>query len=68
MNTLAASFVVAIGNSLQASGAPFPVFAIGFLFIGFGAAFLVSLLLKLSIICQVTNYLISTASCIGCWV
>ena len=68
MNTLAASFVVAIGNSLQASGAPFPVFAIGFLFIGFGAAFLVSPSLKLSTIYQMTNYLIYTASCIGCWI
>ncbi|PIL23351.1 MFS general substrate transporter [Ganoderma sinense ZZ0214-1] len=35
-----ASFMVAIGNSLQASGSQFPVFVIGFLFVGFGAAFL----------------------------
>ncbi|KAM5539257.1 hypothetical protein V8D89_007130 [Ganoderma adspersum] len=35
-----ASFVVAIGNSLQAAAPPFPAFVVGFLFIGFGAAFL----------------------------
>ena len=40
---LTASFVVAIGNALQASAPPFYAFVVGFLFIGFGAAFLVSL-------------------------
>ncbi|KAI0703690.1 MFS general substrate transporter [Cerioporus squamosus] len=35
-----ASFILAIGNSLQASGAPFPVFVIAYIFAGYGEAFL----------------------------
>ncbi|PIL22933.1 MFS general substrate transporter [Ganoderma sinense ZZ0214-1] len=36
----AASFMIAIGNSLRVSTPPFPVFVVGFLLIGFGGAFL----------------------------
>ncbi|TFK82924.1 MFS general substrate transporter [Polyporus arcularius HHB13444] len=34
------SFILAIGNSLQASGAPFPVFVIAHIFAGYGESFL----------------------------
>ncbi|EJF64656.1 MFS general substrate transporter [Dichomitus squalens LYAD-421 SS1] len=40
MMMFVASLIVAVGNALQASGAPFPAFVIGFLFAGFGGAFL----------------------------
>ena len=62
----AASFMIAIGNSLRVSTPPFPVFVVGFLLIGFVGAFLVSVFPNLFLLANGGYGLVFTATCAGC--